>query len=73
MEGLDFGGIWPHALGSENCTIEGNLGLPDAGLSAIDDDAMFLGRLHQMQEVPVMLLSGMAKDAYIIMNSNNAG
>ena len=72
LEGLDFEGIWPHALGSENCTIKGNLRLPDMALSAVEDDAMFLGSLHQAQEVLVMLLGGMAKDAYIIINGNNA-
>ena len=56
LEGLDFGGIWPHALCSESCTIKGNLKLPDVTLSAVEDDAMVLGSLHQMHEVPVMLL-----------------
>ena len=73
MEGLDFGGVWLHALGSEICTIEGNLKLPDVALSTIEDNAMFFGSLHQVQEVPVMFLRGMAEDSYIIMNGNNAG
>ena len=42
-------------------------------LSTILDNAMFLGSLHQAQEVLVMLLGGTAKDAYIIMNGDNAG
>ena len=67
-----FGGVWPHALGSEHCTIEGNLMLPDLTLGTVEDDAMFCGGLHQVQEVPVMLLRGMAEDAYIIMYGNNA-
>ena len=29
-----------HALGSENCTIKGNLRLPDVALSTVKDDAM---------------------------------
>ena len=32
LEGLDFGGIWPHALCGEQCTLEGYLGLPDLTL-----------------------------------------
>ena len=69
----DFGGIQLHALGSENCGIEDNLRLPDVALSTVEDDAMFLGSLHQVQEVPVMLLGGTTKDTYIIINGNNAG
>ena len=32
FEGLDFGGVWLHALCSEHSTIEGNLKLPDLTL-----------------------------------------
>ena len=63
MEGLD----WPHALCGEYCTVEGNLGLPDLTLGAVEDYAMLLGCLHQLEEVLVMLLWGMAIEAYIIM------
>ena len=70
---MDFGGIQPHALGSEHCTIEGNLRMPDVTLCAVEDNAMFFGCLHQLQEVSVMLLRGMAVDAYIIMNGDYAG
>ena len=62
-----------HALDSEYCTIEGNLRLPDPTLSTVEDDGMFHGSLHQAQEVPVMLLRGMTKDAYIIRYDDNAG
>ena len=48
LEGLYFGRIQPHALGSEHCTIEGNLMLPDATLGAIEDNAVYLGCLHQL-------------------------
>ena len=72
MEGLDFGGVWLHALGSENCTIEGSLRLPDVALSTIEDNAMFFGSLYQVLEVPVMLLRGRGEDAYIVMNGDNA-
>ena len=47
--------------------------LPDVTLSALEDDDMVFGSLHQVQEVLVMLLGSAAKDAYIIMNGNNAG
>ena len=73
LEEVDFGGIWPHALHSEHCTIEGNLRLPDPTLWTVEDDAMFYGCLHQLQEVSVMLLGGMAVDAYFTMNGDYAG
>ena len=41
-------------------------------LSTVEDDAMILGSLHQVQEVLIVLLRGMAEYAYIIMNGNNA-
>ena len=72
MEGFDFGGIWSHAMGSEHCTIEGNLRLPDATLSAVEDNTMFFGCLHQLWEVSVMLLRGATVDTYI-MNGDYAG
>ena len=46
MESLDFRGIQPHALGSENSAMEGNLRLPDAAHSVIEDNTMFFGGLH---------------------------
>ena len=72
LEGLNFGGVWPHALGSENYTIEGNLRLPDPTLGTVEDDAMFCSGLHQVQEVSFMLLRVMAKYAYIVMHGDNA-
>ena len=72
MEGLDFGGIWLHALGSEHCVIEGNLRLPDLTLGAVEENAVFFGCLHQLQQMLVMLLRGMAVDSYIVMNGNYA-
>ena len=40
LKGLDFGEIWPHSFNSENCTcLEGNLGLPDLTLQAVEDNA----------------------------------
>ena len=72
LVGLDFGGIWPHALGSKNCTIKGNLRLPDLAFFVVEDDTMVLGCCHQVQEVLIMLLRGTAEYTYIIMNGNNA-
>ena len=69
---MDFGGIWSHALDSEDCAIKGNLRLPDVTLNAVEDNNMVLGSLHQVQEVLITLLRGMAKYAYIIMNGDNA-
>ena len=62
-----------HSLGSKHCTIKGNLRLPDATLSTVEDDVMVFGTLHQAQEVSVMVLGSVAKDTYIGMNGNNAG
>ena len=59
--------------GSKHCTVEGNLRLPDVTLSGVEDNTMFLGCLHQLQEVSVMLLRGMVIDAYVIMNGNDIG
>ena len=69
-EGL--GGIWLHALCGEYCTIEGNLGLPDLILQAVEEYAVLLGCLHQLEQVLVMLLWGTAIDAYIITYHNYA-
>ena len=38
----------------------------------VEDDTMFLGSLHQAQEVLIMLLRGMTEYTYIIMNGDNA-
>ena len=67
MKSLDLEGIRSHALCSEHSTIEGNLRLPDLTLQVVEDNAMFLGFLHQLEEVLVMLLRGITIDAYIIM------
>ena len=72
MEGLDFGGIWLHAFGSKHCAMESNLRLPDSTLSTVEDDVMVMGCLHKLQELLVMLLWGMAIDAYIMMNDDCA-
>ena len=56
---------------SEHCTIKCNLRLSDVVLSAVEDDAMVLGSLHQVQEVSVMFLGSVTEDEYIIMNGNN--
>ena len=66
-----MGGIRPHALCSEYCTVEGNLGLPGLTLSAVEDDAMF-GCLHELEQVSVMPLRGMAVYTYIIMYGDYA-
>ena len=64
--------IWLHALGSEDFTIKDNLRLPDVALNTVEDDAVVLGSLHQVQEVLIMFLRGMAEYAYITMYGNNA-
>ena len=68
LEGLDFGGILLH----EQSTIEGNLRLPDLTLCTVDNNTMLFGCLHQLQEVSVMLLGGMAIYTYIIFNDDYA-
>ena len=41
--------------------------------SAVEDNTMILGSLHQVQEVLIMLLRDTVKYAYNIMNYDNAG
>ena len=41
-------------------------------LCTVKDDTMFVGSLHQAQEVLIMLLRGMAKYAYIIMYGDDS-
>ena len=72
MEGLDFGGVWSHALCSKHSTVEGNLRLPDPTHEAPEHNAMLFDCIHQLEEVLVMLLRGMTIDAYIVMYGNNA-
>ena len=73
MEGLDLGGIWLHTLCGEDCTVEGDLRLPDLTLQTVENYAMLLGSCHQLEEVSVMFLRGTAVDAYIIMHYDYAG
>ena len=72
LEGLDFGGICPHALGNENCAIKGNLRLLDMALSTVEDDTMVPGSPHQAQEVLIIILGGTAEYSYMVMNGDNA-
>ena len=53
--------------------MEGDLGLSDLALRAVEDNAMLGHCLHKLQEVPVMFLRGVAIDGYIIVNGDNAG
>ena len=62
-----------HAFSSEDCTIEGNLGLPDPALRAAENDAVLADHLHKLKQVSVMLLWDIAVYAHIIMYGNNAG
>ena len=71
MDGLDFGGIGPHAFCSENCTVEGDLGLSDMAFRAVEDNAMLGCCLHKLQEVPVMFCRGAALDTNIIIYGSN--
>ena len=57
---------------SEYCTIEGDLGLPDLTLSAVKGDVMLFGCLHELEQVSVMPLRGMAVYTYIIMYGDYA-
>ena len=69
---MDCGGIWPHTLSSEDCAIKGNLRPADVALGTVEDNIMVLGSLHQVQEMLIVLLRGMAEYTYIIMNGDNA-
>ena len=51
LGGFNFGRIWLHALVSEYCAVEGNFRWPDLTLSAVEDNAMLMDCLHQLQEV----------------------
>ena len=73
LEGLDFGGIGPHAFCGENCTVEGDLWLSDLALGAVEDNAMLGCCMHKLQEVLVMFLRGAAIDVNVIMYGNSAG
>ena len=72
LEGLDFEGIWLHALCSKHSTIDGDLRLPDLTFCVVEDNAMLFGCLHQLHEVPFMLLGGAAVYTYIVMNDKYA-
>ena len=67
MEGLNFGGIGPHAFCGEKCTVEGNLWLSDLALRAVEDNAMLGCCLHKLQEMPVKFFRGAAIDANVNM------
>ena len=70
---MDFGGIRPHAFNGEHCTIEGDLGLSDLALTAVEGNVMLGCCLHKLQKVPVMFLRDAAINAYVIMHGNYAG
>ena len=66
---LEGSGCMPWPV--KNCTIKGNLRLPDVTLCAIEYNTMGLGRLNSAQEVLIMLLRSMTKHVYIVMNGDN--
>ena len=72
LQGLAFGGIWPHAFSGEHCTIKDDLGLSHMAFKVAENDTMLGCCLHKLQEVPVMFLRGAAVNVYIIVNGNNA-
>ena len=41
-------GLWPHAICSEDCTIEGDLGLPGLALGGVEDNAMVVCHPHKL-------------------------
>ena len=45
----------------KTAVIKGNLRLANVELKTVEDDAMVLGSLHQVQVVLIVLLRGMAK------------
>ena len=51
LEDLDLGGVWLHAFSGEDCTIEGNMWLPDLSLGTVEDDAVLAGCLHKLKQV----------------------
>ena len=57
----------------EYSTVEGDLRLPDLTLQAVEDYAMLLGCLHQLEEVSVMVLKDTAMYVYIIIYCDGGG
>ena len=68
---MEGSGCIPSLCG-EIGTIEGNFGLPRPICQAVEDHAMLLGCLHQLEEVFGHALWGAAVDAYMIMYCNYA-
>ena len=48
MWSLGLGGVRSYAFSVEDCTIEGDLGLPDLAHGAIEDDTMLAGCPHEL-------------------------
>ena len=72
LEGLDFGGIWPHALSSEHCAIEGSVRLPDLAVSVVEEKCHAHGLSASAARGVSHAPWGVAVDAYISMNCNFA-
>ena len=70
---MDFEGIGSHTFGSEDCAVEADLGLPDAALGTVEDDCVLTYHLHELHQVSVMLLGGLAIDAYVVVDHSDAG
>ena len=63
-KGLDFGRNRSHTFQSEVHTLEADLWLPDAAHGTDEDDSMLTHYLHELYQVSVMLLRGLAIDTY---------
>ena len=58
-------------LWGEHCTIEADLCLPYPSLAAVKDSAILCNGLYQLDKVPVMLFSGIAINADVVMDDND--
>ena len=69
---MTLSGLGLHTLGSEHCTIKADLWLPYPALAAVEYKAVLCYSLHELDEVLVMVLGGMAVDTDVIMDGYDA-
>ena len=72
LEGLNFDGVRLHTLGGEYYTVVADFWLINPACAAVEDDSILWGSLHQLNQVPVMFLRGLALDANAIMDGYDA-
>ena len=71
LEGLDIGRVGLHTSRGEHYAVKADLWLPDPTLAAVKHDPFLQDSLHQLDQVPVMLLRGSSEDTDIIVNGDD--